>query len=625
MKAERVVFDIFKHLRDRKNEAKARRNGCIVFCESTPFPQSLKIQTNDTRAFVKDFLTTPRTLPDELEWNDNFIFSSHTLREDFDKVKSFDAAVTAHSNWPFAAGMHQTTCKDPTEDRGVLRLFDVTGKFADERISVNSQRNSQNDESATTDEDEGSTCAASSQSSYSCSSFTPSTSSSEPLNPHHSENNGSSGGEGERDEDGMERPSKWVMASIMDGHSGWQCSEYVSRRLPNAIEKGLAGLGGNLTAENVAAGLTRVFEELDSKWMQILKPVHKLGFEPSAGSTTCCCLISPTKILCANVGDSQAVLARSDNSVFRLSRVQACCNEEEQVKLRSVHPGEDDVCTNRSEIHRKKRAEAKAKADAAKAEAARAEAAQAVAAAESSPAANEVAASSAASSAAASSAAAAAAAAAVAAASEASASGTAPLEPEKKVEVPVLPADKIKWRPWRHANPNPLLRCLSALGVRDFSIPRAEEDGWYVKGVLQPTRSFGDYHLKHPLFCNRWTSQRCRIRAPHSFPYISASPEITIVDRQRNDDFLVVASDGVFDQLTPEECCAVVRRHLRRNRRAVGDCAEAARAVKDEVLKRSAYTASLTVEEMLAVPNPKRRNCYDDITILVLDLQNTEC
>lgn len=61
---------------------------------------------------------------------------------------------------------------------------------------------------------------------------------------------------------------------------------------------------------------------------------------------------------------------------------------------------------------------------------------------------------------------------------------------------------------------------------------------WRVQGVLAVSRAFGDRRLK---------------------AYVSAEPELKTRALQDGDDFLILASDGVWDVLTSQEAVDIVR------------------------------------------------------------------
>ncbi|CAL9244200.1 unnamed protein product [Arabidopsis halleri] len=67
-------------------------------------------------------------------------------------------------------------------------------------------------------------------------------------------------------------------------------------------------------------------------------------------------------------------------------------------------------------------------------------------------------------------------------------------------------------------------------------------DGPRVLGVLAMSRAIGDNYLK---------------------PYVISKPEVTVTDRVNGDDFLILASDGLWDVVSNETACSVVRMCLR--------------------------------------------------------------
>ncbi|CAI9094297.1 OLC1v1030012C1 [Oldenlandia corymbosa var. corymbosa] len=64
-------------------------------------------------------------------------------------------------------------------------------------------------------------------------------------------------------------------------------------------------------------------------------------------------------------------------------------------------------------------------------------------------------------------------------------------------------------------------------------------DGCRVQGVLATSRSIGDHYLK---------------------PYVISKPEVTVNKRTEVDEFLIVATDGLWDVLSNDTACEVVRR-----------------------------------------------------------------
>ncbi|CAA0829317.1 Protein phosphatase 2C 7 [Striga hermonthica] len=66
-------------------------------------------------------------------------------------------------------------------------------------------------------------------------------------------------------------------------------------------------------------------------------------------------------------------------------------------------------------------------------------------------------------------------------------------------------------------------------------------DGPRVSGVLAVSRSIGDRHLR---------------------PHVIADPELMIVPRTKEDECLILASDGLWDVMTNEEACDLARKRI---------------------------------------------------------------
>ncbi|CAD7929166.1 unnamed protein product [Amoebophrya sp. A120] len=100
----------------------------------------------------------------------------------------------------------------------------------------------------------------------------------------------------------------------------------------------------------------------------------------------------------------------------------------------------------------------------------------------------------------------------------------------------------------------------AALGASAFGASGANsrwqpaEFSCYVKGCLQPTRSFGDFYLKRRSATFDPVTRLPLVHSPRHLPYISAEPDVRIYEGLTSDDkFLVLASDGLWDFLTEEE------------------------------------------------------------------------
>jgi len=75
-----------------------------------------------------------------------------------------------------------------------------------------------------------------------------------------------------------------------------------------------------------------------------------------------------------------------------------------------------------------------------------------------------------------------------------------------------------------------------------------------VKGRLQPTRSLGDFYLKHPDY--NFTNL-----SVFTGPYIDYRPQVTHFKRLKDDKYLILATDGMWDELNDEEVEKISKKH----------------------------------------------------------------
>ncbi|CAL9120921.1 unnamed protein product [Musa acuminata var. zebrina] len=109
-----------------------------------------------------------------------------------------------------------------------------------------------------------------------------------------------------------------------------------------------------------------------------------------------------------------------------------------------------------------------------------------------------------------------------------------------------------------------------------------------VLGVLATSRSFGDYLLK---------------------PYVSSDPEFMVTDRSEEDEFLVLASDGLWDVISSEMACRVIRKCMASptgNNYPSGIAGSAARDA-------AAVLARLAIS----------RGSFDNVSVVVVELRTS--
>ncbi|XP_010925402.1 protein phosphatase 2C 50 [Elaeis guineensis] len=118
-------------------------------------------------------------------------------------------------------------------------------------------------------------------------------------------------------------------------------------------------------------------------------------------------------------------------------------------------------------------------------------------------------------------------------------------------------------------------------------------NGYRVFGVLAMSRSIGDRYLK---------------------PWIIPEPEVTIVPRVREDECLILASDGLWDVMSNEEVCDAARRRiLLWHKKNAGAASSTQRGEGADPAAQSAaeYLAKLALQ----------KGSKDNITIIVVDLK----
>ncbi|CAI9772088.1 unnamed protein product [Fraxinus pennsylvanica] len=108
-------------------------------------------------------------------------------------------------------------------------------------------------------------------------------------------------------------------------------------------------------------------------------------------------------------------------------------------------------------------------------------------------------------------------------------------------------------------------------------------NGWRVEGILATSRSLGNYCLR---------------------PFVIFEPEVNVQKRIGSDDFLIIATDGLWEVVYNEVACQVVRKCLRRNRSQFSH-------------RGDGTTEAATILAELAIAKGSR----DNISIIVVQLK----
>ncbi|KAK6120389.1 hypothetical protein DH2020_045869 [Rehmannia glutinosa] len=117
-------------------------------------------------------------------------------------------------------------------------------------------------------------------------------------------------------------------------------------------------------------------------------------------------------------------------------------------------------------------------------------------------------------------------------------------------------------------------------------------DGYRVSGFLAVSRSIGDRYLR---------------------PYVVADPEVMFVPRAKEDECLILASDGLWDVMTNEEACELARRRILLWHKKNGPILSKERGEEIDPAAQDAadYLSRLAFQ----------RGSRDNITVIVIDLK----
>ena len=110
---------------------------------------------------------------------------------------------------------------------------------------------------------------------------------------------------------------------VFDGHGGAGVAELCNRHLPRSIQ---AAIGTNTDPEAIRAILIDHFEQIDAAI---------IARDVAGGSTATVCIVTPDHVICANVGDSPALmfLHDDDGTLLHKSNDHDGNNETERARI----------------------------------------------------------------------------------------------------------------------------------------------------------------------------------------------------------------------------------------------------------------------------------------------------
>ncbi|KAI3718271.1 hypothetical protein L6452_19135 [Arctium lappa] len=147
----------------------------------------------------------------------------------------------------------------------------------------------------------------------------------------------------------------------------------------------------------------------------------------------------------------------------------------------------------------------------------------------------------------------------------------------------------------------------------DSQIVVLKHNVWRVKGLIQISRSIGDVYLKRAEFNRAPLYAKFRLREPFKRPILSSDPSVSVHQLQPHDQFIIFASDGLWEHLSNQEAVDIVQNHPRSG---------SARRLIKVALQEAAKKREMRYSDLKKIDRGVRRHFHDDITVVVLFLDS---
>lgn len=152
---------------------------------------------------------------------------------------------------------------------------------------------------------------------------------------------------------------------------------------------------------------------------------------------------------------------------------------------------------------------------------------------------------------------------------------------------------------------------LHSMHPDDSQIVVLKHNVWRVKGLIQVSRSIGDVYLKKAEYNREPLYSKFRLREPFRRPILSSEPSISVHELQPHDQFVIFASDGLWEHLTNQEAVDIVQNNPRNG---------SARRLVKTALQEAAKKREMRYSDLKKIDRGVRRHFHDDITVIVVFL-----
>ncbi|CAO2828706.1 unnamed protein product [Amaranthus hypochondriacus] len=154
---------------------------------------------------------------------------------------------------------------------------------------------------------------------------------------------------------------------------------------------------------------------------------------------------------------------------------------------------------------------------------------------------------------------------------------------------------------------------MHAMHPEDSKIVVLKHNVWRVKGLIQVSRSIGDVYLKKAEYNREPLYAKFRLREPFKKPILSSDPTISVHELQPHDQFVIFASDGLWEHLTNQEAVDIVQNSPHNG---------SARRLVKTALQEAAKKREMRYSDLKKIDRGVRRHFHDDITVVVVFLDS---
>ncbi|XP_031096437.1 probable protein phosphatase 2C 60 [Ipomoea triloba] len=156
-------------------------------------------------------------------------------------------------------------------------------------------------------------------------------------------------------------------------------------------------------------------------------------------------------------------------------------------------------------------------------------------------------------------------------------------------------------------------RELHSMHPDDSQIVVLKHNVWRVKGLIQISRSIGDLYLKNAEYNREPLYAKFRLREPFTRPILSSEPSILQHKLEPLDQFIIFASDGLWEHLSNQEAVDIAQNGNRNG---------SARRLVKAALQEAAKKREMRYSDLNKIDRGVRRHFHDDITVVVTFLDS---